>query len=284
PGVCLQESQGHLSLALGGRRGGRAGPGRAGDIVHLSISGLGRFAEYYSKLPDLPGSGEPEAAPRLERQVAHRALQPDGHLPSGKAGGPVGHGEAQALPGREVAVNPSIGKWVRFRIALLSLGLALLGLVIIGRFFFLQVVRGPQLREEATREYQKYSPVLPVRGMILDRRGLELAISTRVSSVVAHPTQVTQAERLSRELAPILGYQPKELKEMLTRACSFTWVKRQLTPEREVAFLAWQAEAERKAEAAKSTARRDTDAVYLLPEAKRYYPQLSLAGEVLGFC
>ena len=181
-------------------------------------------------------------------------------------------------------MNPTIGKWVRVRIALLGLGLALLGLVIIGRFFYLQVVRGPQLREEATREYQKFSPVLPVRGMILDRRGLELAISTRVSSVVAHPTQVTQAERLSRELAPILGYKPKELKEILTRACSFTWVKRQLTPEREAAFLAWQAEAERKAEAAKITTRRDTDAIYLLPEAKRYYPQLSLAGEVLGFC
>ncbi len=181
-------------------------------------------------------------------------------------------------------MNPTIGKWVRFRIALLGLGLALLGLVIIGRFFYLQMVRGPQLREEATREYQKCSPVLPVRGMILDRQGLELAISTQVSSVVAHPTQVAQAERLSRELAPILGYQPKELKEILTRACSFTWVKRQLTPEREAAFQAWQAEAESRAAAAQITGRQDSDAVYLLPEAKRYYPQLSLAGEVLGFC
>jgi cell division protein FtsI (penicillin-binding protein 3) len=181
-------------------------------------------------------------------------------------------------------VNPTFSKYVRFRIALLGLGLALLGLVIIGRFFYLQVVRGPQLREEATREYQKFSPVLPVRGMILDRRGLELAISTRISSVVAHPTQVKQAERLSREMAPILGCKPKELEEILTRACSFTWVKRLLTPEREAAFLAWQAEAERKAAAAKITGRRDTDAIYLLPEAKRYYPQLTLAGEVLGFC
>ncbi|MGC2434241.1 MAG: penicillin-binding transpeptidase domain-containing protein [Desulfobaccales bacterium] len=181
-------------------------------------------------------------------------------------------------------MNPTINKWVRFRIALLGLGLALLGLVIIGRFFYLQVVRGPQLREEATREYQKFFPVLPVRGMILDRQGLELAISTQVSSVVAHPTQVAQAGPLSRELAPILGYQPKELKEILTRACSFTWVKRQLTPEREAAFQAWQAEEERQDAAAKVSERRDTDAIYLLPEAKRYYPQQSLAGEVLGFC
>ena len=110
-------------------------------------------------------------------------------------------------------MNPTIGKWVRVRVGLVGLGLALLGLVICGRFFYLQVVLGPQLREEATREYQKTCPVLPVRGAILDRRGQELAISTRVSSVVAHPTQIKHAERLSRELAPILGFKPKELKD-----------------------------------------------------------------------
>ena len=173
---------------------------------------------------------------------------------------------------------------MRVRLALVGFGLALLGLIICGRFFYLQVILGPQLREEATREYQKACPVLPVRGMIQDRKGLELAISTRVSSVVAHPTQIKQADRLSRELAPILGFKPRELKEILTRACSFVWVKRHLTPEREAAFLAWAAEADRKAAAAKVTGRRDTDAVYLLPEAKRYYPQLSLAGQILGFC
>ncbi len=181
-------------------------------------------------------------------------------------------------------MNTALGKWARLRIGLVGLGLVLLGLVICGRFFYLQGVLGPQLREEATREYQKTCPVLPVRGAILDRRGQELAISTRVSSVVAHPTQIKNAERLSRELAPILGFKPKDLKILLTRACSFTWVKRHLTPEREAAFMAWSEQADRKAAAAKVTGRRDTDVVYLLPEAKRYYPQLSLAGQVLGFC
>jgi hypothetical protein len=132
-------------------------------------------------------------------------------------------------------VNQGIGKWVRVRLALVGLGLGLLGLIICGRFFYLQVILGPELREEATREYQKSCPVLPVRGMIQDRKGLELAISTRVSSVVAHPTQIKQAGRLSKELAPILGFKPRELKEILTRATSFVWVKRHLTPEREAA-------------------------------------------------
>jgi cell division protein FtsI (penicillin-binding protein 3) len=181
-------------------------------------------------------------------------------------------------------VNHGINKWVRLRIGLVGVGLILLALWVCGRFFYLQAVCGGELREEATREYQKFCPILPVRGMILDRRGTELAVSTRVSSVVAHPGQIKDANRLSRELAPILGFKPRDLKELFTRARPFVWVKRHLTPEREEAFRAWQVQVEQKARAAKFTGRRDTDAVYLVPEARRYYPQLSLAGPVLGFC
>ncbi|HZE20866.1 MAG TPA: hypothetical protein VE082_02345, partial [Desulfobaccales bacterium] len=125
-----------------------------------------------------------------------------------------------------------MGKWVRLRIGLVALGMLAFSLWICGRFFYLQIVLGPQLREEATREYQKSCPILPVRGMILDRHGNELAVSTRVSSLVAHPNQIKNAGRLSRELAPILGFRTRELKEILTRARPFVWVKRHLTPER----------------------------------------------------
>ena len=181
-------------------------------------------------------------------------------------------------------MNSASGKWVRLRIGLVALALLAFGLYISGRFFYLQVIRGPELREEATREYQKFCPILPVRGMILDRTGTELAVSTRVSSVVAHPSQIKDAGRLSRQLAPILGYKIRDLQEILTRARPFVFVKRHLTPEREEAFRAWEAAEQQKARAAKTTGRTDLDAVYLVPEAKRYYPQLGLAGQVLGFC
>jgi cell division protein FtsI (penicillin-binding protein 3) len=177
-----------------------------------------------------------------------------------------------------------MGKWVRLRICLVALGMLAFSLWICGRFFYLQVILGPQLREEATREYQKFCPILPVRGMILDRHGNELAVSTRVSSLVAHPNQIRHAARLSRELAPILGFKTKALKEILTRARPFVWVKRHLTPERAEAFRIWEATQEKKLRAARITGRTNLDAIYLIPEAKRYYPQLSLAGQVLGFC
>jgi cell division protein FtsI (penicillin-binding protein 3) len=181
-------------------------------------------------------------------------------------------------------VNPTTGKWVRLRIGLVTLALLAFGLWICGRFFYLQVVLGPELREESSREYQKFCPVLPVRGMILDRNGSEMAVSTRVSSVVAHPGQIKNAGRLSQQLAPVLGYKTQDLQEILTRARPFVFVKRHLTPEREEAFRAWAATEEKKLRAAKVTGRTDQDAVYLVPEAKRYYPQMALAGQLLGFC
>ncbi|MGA9756464.1 MAG: penicillin-binding protein [Desulfobaccales bacterium] len=181
-------------------------------------------------------------------------------------------------------MNPAVGKWVRLRIGLVALALFAFGLWVCGRFFYLQAIRGPELREEATREVQKFCPILPVRGMILDRNGTELAVSTRVASVVAHPSQIKQATRLTRELAPILGFNPRDLKEFLTRPRPFIFVKRHLTPEREEAFRAWAAAEENQARAAKITGRTDLDAIYLVPEAKRYYPQMTLAGQILGFC
>ena len=178
----------------------------------------------------------------------------------------------------------SISKWVRLRIILVGLGLAGLALLVCGRFFQLQVIRGSELREEATKEIQKFCPILPVRGQILDRRGTELAVSTRVYSVVAHPGQIKNASRLSRQLAPILGFKTGDLTEILTRPKPFVWVKRHLTPEKEEAFRTWQAEVEKPSPAKIPATRRDEDAVYLIPESRRYYPQLAMAGPVLGFC
>jgi cell division protein FtsI (penicillin-binding protein 3) len=181
-------------------------------------------------------------------------------------------------------MTPGLDKWTRLRIFLVGFGLICLGLWVCGRFFYLQVIRGPQLRQQANREVQKLCPVLPVRGQILDRRGNELAISTRVYSLVAHPPQIKDAGRLCRELAPVLGFSVRDLQKILTRARPFVWVKRHLTPEKEEAFRTWHASAEKTAALNKVSGRRDIDAIYLIPEAFRYYPQLSLAGSVLGFC
>ena len=78
---------------------------------------------------------------------------------------------------------------------------------------------------------------------------------------------------------------PQELEEILTRDRPFVWIKRHLTPEQAEAYRAW--EAQRGSEPGfpgSPEARSGREAIYLLPEARRYYPHLTLAGPILGFC
>jgi cell division protein FtsI (penicillin-binding protein 3) len=182
-------------------------------------------------------------------------------------------------------MSVGLTKWARLRIILVGLGLACFGLILAGRFFQLQVIQGGQLREELDREVKKHCPVLPVRGTIMDRHGKELAVSTQVSSLVAHPNQIKKADLMSRELSGVLGMSSQEIKRILTRARPFVFVKRCLTPEKEEAFRAWKEKTESRVLAArKRDERADEDAIYLIPEARRYYPQQWLAGPILGFC
>lgn len=178
-----------------------------------------------------------------------------------------------------------LNKWVRLRLVLVGVFLAGLGLLVIGRFLHLQVLQGSALREEAEACLRKLAPVLPERGLILDRHGAELAVSTRVYSAVAHPRQLKNPQRLAKELAPVLGMSAKDLQELLTSEQPFVWLKRHLTPEREAAFRAWQERVQERAQKRGGPqTRQEEDAIYLLPESKRFYPQQTLAGPILGFC
>jgi cell division protein FtsI (penicillin-binding protein 3) len=182
-------------------------------------------------------------------------------------------------------MSVGLTKWARLRIILVGLGLACCGLVLFGRFIHLQIINGAELREELDREVKKHCPVMPVRGLILDRRGVELAISTEVYSLVAHPRQIKNADLISGELAPVLGLPALDLKKILTRARPFVFVRRHLTPEREEAFRVWKDRTASRARATRKQGERpDEDAIYLIPEARRYYPQQCLAGPILGFC
>jgi cell division protein FtsI (penicillin-binding protein 3) len=179
----------------------------------------------------------------------------------------------------------ALTKWARVRVILVGLGLACFGLVLAGRFFHLQIIQGSFLREELDKEVKKQCPILPVRGLIMDRNGVELAISTQVSSLVAHPGQIKNPDLISKELAGVLGMPTTDLKRILTRTKPFVFIKRCLTPEKEEAFRAWKDMTESRVLAArKKDERADEDAVYLIPEARRYYPQQWLAGPILGFC
>ncbi len=182
-------------------------------------------------------------------------------------------------------------KWVRVRIILVAAGLGFCFLAIVVRLIDLKFVQGPMLQEKALREYQKDFPILPVRGSIMDRHRTELAMSTFVKSLGAHPRRLPDKKEISRKLAPLIGMTPAAVLEILERDRPFVWIKRHLTPQQAEAVEHYKAEYDKQIKAQRKKAKEGEnpelarpDAIYLIPEAKRYYPHRTLAGPLLGFC
>jgi cell division protein FtsI (penicillin-binding protein 3) len=105
------------------------------------------------------------------------------------------------------------------------------------------------------------------RGMVTDRHGELLAISTPVESVWATPDDVditpTQRERLAR----LLGMEPGELTARLAgRGKNFVYLKRHLPPEQ-----------------AAKVVKLDLPGIFLQREYRRYYPAGDSLAHVLGF-
>src|ERR1022692_3077987 len=95
--------------------------------------------------------------------------------------------------------------------ALLLAGLA--GLL--GRSVYLQGIHDDFLQEKGNARYSRVIEVSAHRGMISDRNGEPLAVSTPVESVWASPPNVEADERQVKKLAQILGMDAQEVKNHL---------------------------------------------------------------------
>ncbi|HXW84811.1 MAG TPA: penicillin-binding protein [Candidatus Binataceae bacterium] len=156
----------------------------------------------------------------------------------------------------------------RARIGALTAILASLFALAALRLAFLVVSYGPRLNSLGRSEQTGETRLAAVRGPIVDRKGEALALSAEMRSVYAHPHKLlnstTAAERA--KLAVALGMAPAELEHALARPDShFIWLARQIAPER--------------AQAAEALG---IDALGVISEYKRFYPERSLAGAALG--
>ena len=159
----------------------------------------------------------------------------------------------------------------RNRVALFALGVIVLCAAIGARLLQLQVFRSDELEAQARRQHQQMIEIGGERGAILDRNGRDLAISVATSSLFAHPPRVQDPARAARALSAAIDVPESKILEKLRSDSPFVWLKRRLDP-------------------------RAARAVEALPlpigpgkpfglesEAKRFYPQGSLAAQVVGF-
>ena len=140
--------------------------------------------------------------------------------------------------------------------------------VLVGRAVELQVVSRDFLRDQGDVRHVRTLPVPAHRGMLVDRNGEPLAISTPVWSVWADPGPLLEARERWPELASALDMPPSALAERVTGAAGreFVWLRRHLRPAGAEAVLAL-----------------DVPGVGRRREFRRYYPTGEVSGHVLGF-
>jgi cell division protein FtsI (penicillin-binding protein 3) len=136
------------------------------------------------------------------------------------------------------------------------------------RAVYLQVLNSGYLQSQGNARHLRTVEDNSHRGMILDRNGEPLAISTPVDSVWAHPGELAEAKKYWAPLAKLLELPVADLAQLVNRhnGREFMYLKRHVTPE--------------LAERVKAL---EVPGVALTREYRRYYPAGAVAGHVVGF-
>ena len=165
-------------------------------------------------------------------------------------------------------------RWQQVRIYFLMAGFWLAFAIVGVRLYFVHLDPAAELSREDP--YHEGEVVLPVsRGDLLDHNGVVLATDDRVPTLVADPSRVQDPQRIARALNRELGIPEAETLRNL-RPTRDDGAKRQF------AYLArWITGV--APEALEMLVHEIDDAVSLRYEPMRYYPQQTLAAQVLGF-
>ena len=152
---------------------------------------------------------------------------------------------------------------------MLLTGLMLSGFVLLaGRSAQLQLVDHEFLQGQADARHLRVVEVPAHRGMMTDRNGEPLAISTPVQSVWANPKELVAAPADLRGLARLLKLKPEQLQRLLGQRKSreFVYLQRHLSPDLADQVMAL-----------------GIPGLYLQQEYRRYYPAGEVAAHLVGF-
>ena len=157
---------------------------------------------------------------------------------------------------------------LRWRVRLVMAVLAVSAVGLLGKALYLQMNQGDFLRDEgAARHVRTVSSHAP-RGVIRDRHGTALAMSTAIESIWVDPREAVHARKRWPELAAAIGLDPSGLDTRLMERAerSFVYLRRHVDPD--------------TAARARALA---IPGVYFEREFRRYYPEAEVAAHVVGF-
>lgn len=159
----------------------------------------------------------------------------------------------------------NIRRWRRYTVMLGVL--AVMG-VLGWRAVDLHVFKRDFLQAQADARHLRSVTIPAHRGMIIDRRGKPLAVSTPVDSVTVNPKQLLAEAVDVAPLAAELGISVKHLRQTLLQnhEREFLYLRRQVTPDQ-----------------AQKIKQLGLPSLDLQREYKRYYPDAEVTAHVLGF-
>jgi cell division protein FtsI (penicillin-binding protein 3) len=154
----------------------------------------------------------------------------------------------------------------RFRLVLGLLGVMVAAIA--WRIIDLQVVDRAFLKGQGDARSVRHIPIPAHRGLITDRNGEPLAVSTPVTTLWANAKEMQLAKEKWPALAAALGQDPKALSERLEAQASkeFIYLVRGLTPEQGQAVLDLK-----------------VPGVYGIEEFRRFYPAGEVTAHMVGF-
>ncbi|MFN3310900.1 MAG: peptidoglycan D,D-transpeptidase FtsI family protein [Thermomonas sp.] len=157
---------------------------------------------------------------------------------------------------------------LRKRLLLVCVLLGLGSVALLARAFNLQVVDQAFYRKQGDARFVREIPIATSRGMITDRNGEPLAISSPVESIWANPRELLKSPERLPQLAQALGMPQDELASRLSARADreFVYLKRRINPDEAARILAL-----------------DIPGVAGQREYRRFYPQGDVLAHVLGF-
>jgi len=144
----------------------------------------------------------------------------------------------------------------------------LCSVALIARAVNLQVMETDFLQGQGKARFLREVTIASTRGVITDRNGEPLAVSTPVDSVWVHPGQLLEYPESIKPLAGLINADADEIERKLTQRAGkeFVWLLRRLNPD-----------------VADSIREQDIPGVYLQKEYRRFYPAGEVTSHVIGF-
>ncbi|MDH5301915.1 MAG: penicillin-binding transpeptidase domain-containing protein [Gammaproteobacteria bacterium] len=155
-----------------------------------------------------------------------------------------------------------------WRMGLVGSMVAIAGVFLAWRALSIQVLDNEFLQNQGDARHLRTIALPAHRGMILDRQGEPLAVSTPVASIWANPQDIPLDNQNLSKLAKLLGLSLSELKSGIKQrhGREFIYLKRHVAPQVEEQVLALK-----------------IPGVSSQREYRRYYPAAEVTSQILGF-